>query len=137
VMANWIPGDPTLVAQILKIAAAYSPPPPLGFVSPMTWGDEDEVTARFGEAGIAAEQVGFERASWIFDFEGTPEELVGLFRDYYGPTMNAFAAAAADGREDLLRAELDALFADQNRGLDGSTEIAATFLLVNVTRSYL
>jgi SAM-dependent methyltransferase len=137
VMANWIPGDPTLVAQILKIAAAYSPPPPPGFVSPMTWGDEDEVTARFGEAGIAAEQVGFERASWIFDFEGTPEELVGLFRDYYGPTMNAFAAAAADGREDLLRAELDALFADQNRGLDGSTEIAATFLLVNVTRSYL
>jgi hypothetical protein len=102
----------------------------------MTWGDEEEVVARFGEAGIPAEQVGFERASWIFDYEGTPEELVGLFRDYYGPTMNAFAAAAADGREDLLRAELDALFADQNRGTDGGTEIAATFLLVNVTRSY-
>jgi SAM-dependent methyltransferase len=136
VMANWIPGDPTLVAQILKIASAYSPPPPPGFISPMTWGDEEEVVARFGEAGIPAEQVGFERASWIFDYEGTPEELVGLFRDYYGPTMNAFAAAAADGREDLLRAELDALFADQNRGTDGGTEIAATFLLVNVTRSY-
>lgn len=134
VMANWIPGDPTLVAQILKIAAAYSPPPPPGFVSPMTWGDEEEVTGRFGEAGIPAAGVAFERASWIFDYEGTPEELVGLFRDYYGPTMNAFAAAAADGREDLLRAELDALFADQNRSLDGGTEIAATFLLVNVTR---
>jgi len=136
VMANWIPGDPTLVAQILKVAAAYSPPPPPGFISPMTWGDEDEVRARFGEAGVPAEQVGFERASWIFDYEGTPEELVGLFRDYYGPTMNAFAAAAADGREDLLRAELDALFANQNRSLDGGTEIAATFLMVNATRSY-
>jgi SAM-dependent methyltransferase len=136
VMANWIPGDPTLVAQILKIAAAYSPPPPDGFVSPMMWGAEDEVVDRFGEAGIAAEQVAFERASWLFDFAGTPEELVGLFRDYYGPTMNAFAAAAADGREGLLRAELDALFADQNRSEDGGTEIAATFLLVNVTRSY-
>jgi SAM-dependent methyltransferase len=134
VMANWIPGDPTLVAQILKIAAAYSPPPPPGFVSPMTWGDEEEVAGRFGEAGVPAAGVAFERASWIFDYEGTPEELVGLFRDYYGPTMNAFAAAAADGREDLLRAELDALFADQNRSLDGGTEIAATFLLVNVTR---
>ena len=134
VMANWIPGDPTLVAQILKIASAYSPPPPPGFVSPMTWGDEEEVTARFGEAGVAADDIGFERASWIFDYEGTPEELVGLFRDYYGPTMNAFAAAAADGREDMLRAELDALFADQNRSQDGGTEIAATFLLVNVTR---
>jgi SAM-dependent methyltransferase len=136
VMGNWIPGDPTLVAQILKIAGAYSPPPPKGFISPMTWGVEDEVVARFGEAGVPAELVGFERASWIFDYPGTPEELVGLFRDYYGPTMNAFAAAAADGREGLLQAELDALFADQNRSLDGGTEIAATFLLVNVTRSY-
>jgi len=38
VMGNWIPGDPTFVAQILKISAAYSPPPPEGFISPMTWG---------------------------------------------------------------------------------------------------
>jgi SAM-dependent methyltransferase len=134
VMANWIPGDPTLVAQILKVAAAYSPPPPEGFVSPMTWGVEDEVRDRFGAAGVPAEGVDFERASWIFNFAGPPEELVGLFRDYYGPTMNAFAAAAADGREGLLRAELDALFAAQNRGADGGTEIPATFLLVNVTR---
>jgi len=129
VMANWIPGDPTLVAQILKIASAYSPPPPPGFISPMTWGDEDEVRARFGEAGVPAEDVSFERASWVFVHEGTPEELVALFRDYYGPTMNAFAAAAADGREGLLQAELDALFADQNRA-EAGTEIAATFLQV-------
>jgi SAM-dependent methyltransferase len=136
VMCNWIPGDPTLVAQILKIASAYSPPPPDGFVSPMAWGVEDEVVDRFGAAGVPAEQIDFERASWNFDYAGPPEELVGIFRDYYGPTMNAFAAAAADGREGLLRAELDALFAAQNRSEDGGTDIAATFLLVNVTRSY-
>jgi SAM-dependent methyltransferase len=136
VMANWIPGDPTLVAQILKIAAAYAPPPPTGFVSPMTWGDEDEVTERFGAAGVNPAQIGFERATWTFDFEGSPEELVGLFRDYYGPTMNAFAAAAADGRDSMLQAEMDALFAAQNRSEDGGTEIAATFLLVNVTRPH-
>lgn len=35
VMGNWIPGDPTLVAQILKISASYTPPPPEGFISPM------------------------------------------------------------------------------------------------------
>ncbi len=133
-MANWIPGDPTLVARILKIASAYSPPPPPGFVSPMTWGDEDEVRARFGAAGVPAAAIEFERASWVFAHEGPPEELVALFRDYYGPTMNAFAAAVADGREGLLQAELDALFAAQNRGLGGHTEIAATFLLVKVTR---
>jgi SAM-dependent methyltransferase len=134
VMANWIPGDPTLVAQILKIAAAYTPPPPNGFVSPMTWGDEGEVVDRFAAAGVDPTGVAFERATWTFDYEGTPEDLVGLFRDYYGPTMNAFAAAAADGRDSMLQAELDALFAAQNRGTDG-TEIAATFLLVNVTRA--
>src|SRR5215510_9379070 len=37
VMGNWIPNDPTLVAQILKISSAYSPPPPEGFISPMLW----------------------------------------------------------------------------------------------------
>ncbi|HZM34635.1 MAG TPA: class I SAM-dependent methyltransferase, partial [Burkholderiales bacterium] len=30
VMGNWIPNDPTLVAQILKISASYTPPPPEG-----------------------------------------------------------------------------------------------------------
>ena len=133
VMANWIPGDPTLVAQILKIAVAYSPPPPEGFVSPMTWGDEDEVTARFSAAGVPAEGVAFERASWVFDYEGTPEELVGLFRDYYGPTMNAFEAASKDGRSADLEKELKALFIAQNQGGE-STEIPATFLKVTVNK---
>src|SRR6185437_1441571 len=43
VMGNWIPDDPTLVAQILKISSSYTPPPPEGFVSPMTWGIENHV----------------------------------------------------------------------------------------------
>src|SRR5229473_813440 len=51
VMGNWIPGDPTLVAQILKISASYSPPPPEGFISPMTWGIENNVIERFAGAG--------------------------------------------------------------------------------------
>lgn len=131
VMANWIPGDPTLVAQILRISASYSPPPPEGFVSPMLWGDPDEVTRRFVGAGVAADAISFDRGTWNFDYEGTPTELVEIFRDYYGPTMNAFAAARADGREDELRAELDELFAAENRAVDG-TSIAATFLRVSV-----
>lgn len=131
VMANWIPGDPTLVAQILRIASAYSPPPPPGFVSPMTWGEPEVVTERFVGAGVPADQVSFERGTWNFDYEGSPTELVEIFRDYYGPTMNAFAAARAAGREDELRAELDELFEGENRDDDG-TFIAATFLLVNV-----
>lgn len=133
VMGNWIPGDPTLVAQILKVSASYSPPPPEGFVSPMTWGVEDDVTERFSAAGVPAEKVSFERDTWTFDHPGPPSELVATFRDYYGPTMNAFDAAAADGRADDLQAELDALFDEHNTSAD-ATSIAATFLLVTVER---
>src|SRR5687767_11315868 len=43
IMGNWIPNDPTLVAQILKISSAFTPPPPEGFVSPMTWGVESKI----------------------------------------------------------------------------------------------
>src|SRR5438477_1755259 len=52
IMGNWIPNDPTLVAQILRISSAYSPPPPEGTISPMTWGVESNVLERFGLAGI-------------------------------------------------------------------------------------
>src|SRR5260370_5498604 len=51
VMGNWIPNDQTLVAQILRISSAYSPPPPEGTVSPMTWGVESNGIERFGDAG--------------------------------------------------------------------------------------
>jgi SAM-dependent methyltransferase len=133
VMGNWIPNDPTLVAQLLRISSSYSPPPPEGFVSPMTWGVEEEVTARFTAAGIPAEQISFERDTYTFDYPGAPAELVAVFRDYYGPTMNAFEAAAADGREADLAAELETLFEEQNSG-NGATSISATFLRVTVER---
>jgi SAM-dependent methyltransferase len=134
VMGNWIPGDPTLVAQILKISSAYSPPPPEGFVSPVTWGVEDEVSERFGAAGIAPEHISCERATWVFNTPESPSAFVADFRDYYGPTMNAFAAAAKEGREEELRAELEALFAEQNTNRDGGTSIPATYLRVTVER---
>jgi hypothetical protein len=133
VMGNWIPNDPTLVAQILKISASYSPPPPEGFVSPMTWGVEDDVIERFTAAGVPEERISFERDTYTFNYPGPPSELVAEFRSYYGPTMNAFAAAAANGREAELQGELQALFDEQNTG-DEATSIPATFLRVTVAR---
>src|ERR1043166_5372019 len=106
VMGNWIPNDPTLVAQILKISSAYSPPPPEGFVSPMTWGVESEVTERFTSAGAQPENVSFERDPHRLAFPGPSVELVSIFRDYYGPTMNAFDAAEANGKSAELEEEL-------------------------------
>jgi len=133
VMGNWIPNDPTLVAQILKISSSYSPPPPDGFVSPMLWGVEENVIQRFGDAGIPGENVSFIRATYTFNFPHKPSDLVDAFRNYYGPTMNAFEAAEKDGRAEDLRKELDDLFNSHNQSADeDTTSIPATFLRVTV-----
>ena len=135
VMGNWIPNDPTLVAQLLKISSAYSPPPPEGFVSPMAWGVEGNVVERFGSAGVSSDAISFLRETYTFDFPGPPAEFVDAFRSYYGPTMNAFEAAEKNGRADELRRELEALFTAQNRAPNqASTSIPATFLRVTVAR---
>jgi ubiquinone/menaquinone biosynthesis C-methylase UbiE len=131
VMGNWIPGDPTLVAQILKISSSYTPPPPEGFISPMTWGVEKNVLERFGGAGIAAEKISFARDTYLFNSAGTPVEFVDDFRRFYGPTMNAFEGAEKNGRAADLARELETLFTSQNKG-NGRTSIPATFLRVTV-----
>jgi hypothetical protein len=133
VMGNWIPNDPTLVAQILKISAAYSLPPPEGFISPITWGIEANVIERFASAGVPQDNVSFVRDTYKFNFPSAPSELVDAFRRYYGPTMNAFEAADKAGRADDLRKELDALFESQNTSQRKDvTSIPATFLRVTV-----
>jgi ubiquinone/menaquinone biosynthesis C-methylase UbiE len=132
-MGNWIPGDPTLIAQILKISSTYSPPPPEGFVSPITWGVVDDVVERFTAAGIAERDIACEPDTFVFEAPVSPTEYLTWFRDYYGPTMNAFEAAASTGRAGDLFAELDALFNAQNTSNDpDTTAIPATFLRVNV-----
>lgn len=133
IMGNWIPNDPTLVAQILKICSAFMPPPPEGFVSPMTWGVESSVTDRFVAAGVPAEKVSFARDSFSFNFAGTPEDFVGQFKNYYGPTMNAFEAAEQSGRRADLQGQLEDLFRAQNKSSRKDiTSIPATFLRVTV-----
>ncbi len=135
IMGNWIPGDPTLVAQILRISSAYSPAPPEGFVSPMTWGIEDNVIERFAAAGVPEDHISFDRPIYRFTYPGTPSELLTQFRTYYGPTMNAFEAARTAGREAELQAELETLFNAQNDSPKSDlTSIPATFLLVTIAK---
>jgi ubiquinone/menaquinone biosynthesis C-methylase UbiE len=135
IMGNWIPGDPTLVAQILKISSAYTPPPPEGFISPMLWGMENHVTERFGKAGIPKENISFTKDTFTFNAPYTPAEFVGMFKDYYGPTMNAFEAAEKNGKGLDLQHELEGLFISQNKSATGNTtSIPATFLRVTVMR---
>jgi ubiquinone/menaquinone biosynthesis C-methylase UbiE len=131
VMGNWIPNDPTLVAQILKISSNYTPPPPEGFVSPMTWGVENNVIERFAPAGVPADKISFAKDTFTFNFPATPSAFVNEFRKYYGPTMNAFEAAEKQGRAAALQKELEELFNSQNKS-QNATSIPATFLRVTV-----
>jgi len=133
IMGNWIPNDPTLVAQILKISSAYTPPPPEGFVSPMTWGIENNVIERFTAAGVPDNQITFKRDTFTFHSPDAPEEFLGLFKHYYGPTMNAFDAAEKNGRTEELEEQLKDLFKSQNKhARKDKTTIPATFLRVTV-----
>lgn len=133
VMGNWIPGDPTLVAQILKISSAYTPPPPEGFISPMLWGVESHVIDRFGQAGIPAEKITFSKETFTFIASFSTAEFVERFKLYYGPTMNAFEAAEKNGKAAELQQELETLFASQNQAeTDSMLSIPATYLLVTV-----
>jgi ubiquinone/menaquinone biosynthesis C-methylase UbiE len=133
VMGNWIPGDPTLVAQILRISSAYTPAPPEGFVSPMLWGVEDKVTERFEAAGIAKDKISFSRETFTFNAPYSPAAFLDTFKNYYGPTMNAFEAAEKNGKATELQKELEELFTSQNKSTDsGKTSIPATFLKVTV-----
>jgi len=134
-MGNWIPGDPTLVAQILKTSSAYTPAPPEGFISPMLWGVESEVVKRFEGAGIDSANISFIRDKYVFNFAGTPRAFLNTFRLYYGPTMNAFEAASKEGKAEQLQRELEELFTSQNiSSTPGYTTIPATFLRVTVIK---
>ena len=135
VMGNWIPNDPTLVAQILKISSAYAPPPPEGFISPMLWGVESHVIERFGKAGIAPENISFARETYTFEGPFSPSEFVQRFKNFYGPTMNAFEAAEKNGKANDLQRELEELFKKENKTKDpNTTSIPATYMKVTVIK---
>jgi SAM-dependent methyltransferase len=134
VMGNWIPNDPeSFVSQLLRVSAAYMPPPPEGFVSPVSWGVETHILERFAAAGIPAGHVTTQRDTYHFRAPwSAPEQFVDCFRLYYGPTMNAFEAASKQGREAQLHADLLDLAREHNRCSDGGTHICAAYMRVTV-----
>jgi len=133
VMGNWIPGDPTFVSQLLKISSSFLPPPPEGFISPVTWGVEANVIERFGQAGVSRDEISMVKETYQFESRTkSPTEFIELFEKFYGPTMNAVEAAQKSGRMDELHAQLLQLANAQNKASDGGTMIPATFLRVTV-----
>jgi hypothetical protein len=135
VMGNWIPNDPTsFVSQLLKISSAYMPPPPEGFVSPMTWGVDSHIIERFGQTGVPKERISMVKDTYFFvSPDRSPAQVIDSFKRYYGPTMNAFEAAEKNGKVEAIHRELLELAEAQNRSTNGGTSIPATFLRVSVS----
>ena len=134
VMGNWIPNDPTFVSQVLKISSAFTPPPPEGFISPMTWGVESHITERFGQAGVAKEKISMVQDTYYFASpDKTPAQFIDLFERFYGPTMNAVEAAQKNGKAGELHNQLVELANSQNKSKDAGTFIPATFMRVTVS----
>jgi ubiquinone/menaquinone biosynthesis C-methylase UbiE len=133
VMGNWIPNDPTFVSQLLTISSVFMPPPPEGFVSPMTWGVDTHIIERFGRAGVLKEKISMVKDTYHFASpDKSPAQFIDLFRRFYGPTMNAFEAAQKNGKTEELHNKLLELADAQNKNTDGGTLIPATFLRVTV-----
>ena len=133
IMGNWIPNDPTFVSQLLKISSAFTPPPPEGFISPMTWGVESHITERFGQAGVPKDNISMVKDTYYFAHpEKSPAEFIELFEMFYGPTMNAVDAARRSGRVEELHNQLVELANAQNKSNAG-TFIPATFMRVTVS----
>jgi hypothetical protein len=133
-MGNWIPNDPTFISQILKISSAFTPPPPEGFISPMTWGVESHIVERFGQAGVPAEKVSMVKDTYYFALpDKNPTQFIQLFEKFYGPTMNAVEAAEKNGKLNQLHEQLVELANAQNKTKDAGTLIPATFMRVTVT----
>ena len=121
------------MAQVLKISSAYTPPPPEGFISPMLWGVKQHVVERFESAGIQRDKISFVKDSFTFNSSHAPIEIVSNFKNFYGPTMNAFEAAEKNGKTNNLEQELQELFTTQNKSkIKDTTSIDASFLLVTV-----
>ena len=133
-MGNWIPNDPSFVSQLLKISSLFTPPPPDGFISPMLWGVESQVIERFGQAGVPREQISMAKDTYYFVSPSKgPADFVGLFRRFYGPTMNAFEAAEHSGRAEELHSQLLDLAKTHNKSTNDGTLIPASFLRVTVS----
>jgi SAM-dependent methyltransferase len=82
VTGNWIPNDPTsFVSQLLKIGSSFMPPPPEGFVSPMTWGVDTHIIERFGGAGVPEEKISMVKDTTFYRLTRAPRISSNLWSD--------------------------------------------------------
>ena len=126
-MANWTAEG--FIGQMFKATGKYVPAPQ-GMPSPILWGSEETVRDRFAGKVSEIETI---RKDIDFALPFSPIETVEYFRNYYGPTQKAFAAAGE--KQDALRQDLEALWTINNKGTDVTTLVTSEYLEVKAIRS--
>ena len=87
-LANWTPEG--FIGQLFKMIGSYVPPP-AGLKSPALWGTEPHIVALFGSQ---ASDIRCARKHFNFRYRSSAH-WIQVFREFYGPTLKAFAALDA------------------------------------------
>jgi len=125
-LANWTPEG--FIGQLFKTLGKYLPPP-AGAKSPALWGTEARIKEMFG---ASAASIKAERRHFNFRYRSA-EHFLEIFRNYYGPTLKAFAALDAANQQGLTN-DLLALIGRMNRAEDGTMVVPSEYLEVVITR---
>jgi len=126
-LANWTPDG--FIGQLFKTIGRHRPPP-AGAKSPALWGTRSRLAELF-EAGAGSIKAA--ERHFVFRYR-SPEHWLEVFRNYYGPTLKAFAALDASAQAALQR-DLLALIDQFNRSGDGTMVVPGEYLEVIVARA--
>ena len=114
--------------QLFKVLGKYLPPP-AGSKSPLLWGSRAHISEMFGAAALS-----IRTESRIFAFRyRSPEHFVEVFKNYYGPTLKAFAALDEANQRGLAN-DLLALIGRMNRAEDGTMVVPSEYLEIVITK---
>lgn len=126
-LANWTPEG--FIGQLFKVIGNYVPPPP-GLASPALWGTEPHIVKLFGRY---AADIRCTRKLFNFRYR-SPEHWLQIFRDYYGPTHQAFAALDAQKQRDLAE-DITALLTRLNIAGSRALVVPGEYLEVVVVKA--
>jgi ubiquinone/menaquinone biosynthesis C-methylase UbiE len=125
-LANWTPDG--FIGNMFRTHGKHVPPPP-GIKPPPLWGTEERLRELLGEGISSLETT---RRSYVFRYPSA-EYFVEYFREYYGPTLRAFEALDASGRDALAR-DLEELLEHWNTSGDQTLVVPSDYLEVVATK---
>jgi len=125
-LANWTPEG--FIGQLFKAIGAYIPPP-AGLKSPALWGTEPHIVALFGPQ---AADIRCMRKLFNFRYRSSAH-WIQIFRDFYGPTVKAFAPLGPAKRV-ALEQDIIALLERLNVAGESSLVVPGEYLEVIIVK---